>query len=102
MAITLAVAIGGASDNPVTLSASPGAPLFSIDSEQMAVLGPIPPSRSSVPNDGSGGAGRQVDVGTVSVSVQRGANGTGAAPHAVGAAVTPLWPVMSATAGKTV
>jgi hypothetical protein len=102
MALTLAVDIAGASDNPIVLSASPGASLFSIDSEQMTVLGAIPPARMTVPADGSGGSGRQVDLSNVSVSVQRGANGTQPCPHSAGATVSPLFPVYSATPGTTV
>lgn len=102
MALTLAVAIGGTSDNPIILSASPGAPAFSIDAELFSVIGPVPLGRMTVVADGSGGAGRQVALANVSVTVQRGFAGTQPAPHSAGATVTPLFPVYSSTPGTTV
>ena len=112
MAITLVTAITGSADNPVILSASPGAAVFAIDSEQFEVVGDLPPATQFVPGSGtytgneatafSGAAGLRVAVSPVSVTVRRGVNGTQPTAHTAGTAVTPLFPVYSATAGKTV
>lgn len=102
MAITLSVAITGASDNPVFLSADPGnARAIKIDNEQMLVVAhasgvtrtPFQPDGQTA---GSGAYGNAV------VSVQRAWNGTDGAPHAAGASVTPLFEALTATAGTLV
>ncbi len=112
MAITLVTAITGPADNPVQLSGAPGAPAFEIDGEIFGVVGAAPPATQFVPGSGSysgneatafsGAAGLRVAVGPVSVTVARGIAGTQPTAHTAGAAVTPLFPVYSATAGKTV
>jgi hypothetical protein len=100
MAITLAVAISGANDNPIVLSADPSnARAVKIDNEQMLVL----EHRSGITRnqravDGSG----QGSDPAVQVAVQRGYNGTDPGPHAAGATVTPLYEAMTATAGTLV
>ncbi len=100
MALTLTSNIDPGT-NPVPLSGSPSAPAFSIDVEIFAVVGTVPPAQITVPSFGAGGAGRLVGIPAV-VTVERGYAGTAAAAHAAGAAVTPLWPVLSVTPGKTV
>ena len=102
MAITLAVTITAANDNPVYLSADTNAPAFKIDDEQFLIVahaaGPTRSIPSVDPNNPSGAGA----YGNAAITVVRGWNGTDPGPHAAGAAVTPLFYSMTATQGATV
>lgn len=100
MAITLAQDLTG-SDGSIALSADPGSPFIKIGAEQMAITQHAGgPTRTPFQPDGNtAGSGT---YGFAIVSVTRGANGTDPAPHSNGAAVTPLFLSLTATAGATV
>ena len=102
MSYTLAVAITGASDNPIQLSADPGSPFVKIDNEQMAITQHASGPTRSIPQPDPNNPTGSGFYGNAIVGVQRGANGTDPAPHNAGATVTALWYSLTATAGATV
>ena len=86
MALTLANAIGW-NDSTIVLSGGTiraDTQYLEVDSEELLISGPL-------------GNASQI-AGSV-IPVVRAANGTQATPHSQGASVTPLFPVLSATAG---
>ena len=102
MSYALAVAITGASDNPIQLSADPGSPFVKIDNELLAITQHASGPTRSIPQPDPNNPTGSGFYGNAIVSVARGQNGTDPAPHNAGATVTPLWLSLTATAGATV